>query len=204
MAGTATHWQQVWAGDDGSSRSWFQASPGPSVALVRRFVPADATVVDVGGGASRFVDALLERGHPRPTVVDVAADALEHARERLGPRAEEVRWVVADVRELDLGRTVDAWHDRAVLHFLVAAADRTAYVQRCRDHLVVGGHAIIATFAPEGPDRCSGLPVQRYDSAAVGRVFGADFTVVHAAREQHTTPSGTTQEFAWTVLRRDG
>jgi SAM-dependent methyltransferase len=196
------HWDEVWREDD-EGRSWFEPAAARSLAAVAAVAPPDAAVIDVGGGASRLVDGLLDRGHPDPVVADISGRALEHARRRLGDRAAAATFVEADVRTLALGRRFDVWHDRAVLHFLVDAVDREAYVEAMDRHLRVGGHAVVATFAPDGPTACSGLPVRRYDAEAIAALLGPGYRLVSHGREDHATPSGDVQPFVRAVLRRE-
>lgn len=196
------HWEQVWSTDDGSGRSWHQTDAGISLRLIRRVASPPAAVIDVGAGSSHLVDALLEDGFDRPTVVDVAHSALDHTRQRLGDRQDKVDWFAADVTQLDLHRSFEVWHDRAVLHFLTDASDRRRYVNVVLAHLDHGGHAIIGTFSPNGPTSCSGLDVQQYDIDSLEALFGADFLVVHHEIEHHTTPGGADQEFTWAILKR--
>jgi 2-polyprenyl-3-methyl-5-hydroxy-6-metoxy-1,4-benzoquinol methylase len=199
----ARHWAQVWTDRDPTEVSWHQVVPTRSLALVQQVAPdRDARIVDVGGGASTLVDHLLEAGYRDVTVVDVAARAMERARERLGARATQVRWVTADVTTLDLGGPVDVWHDRAVFHFLTADADRQRYLDRLLAHVPVGGHVVLATFSLAGPETCSGLPVRRYDAAGLAAVIGPAFTLVTSVEETHRTPAGHPQAFVYVVLRR--
>jgi ubiquinone/menaquinone biosynthesis C-methylase UbiE len=163
---------------------------------------ADAKIVDVGSGASSLVDRLLESSYTGVVVVDISQAALDVARSRLGDRGGQVTWLVADVRYLCLPHTVDVWHDRAVFHFLTDDADQRAYLQGVRRSLRVGGYVVMATFALDGPERCSGLPVERYDSAKLVRRFGPDFLLVRSFAKAHVTPSGGTQQFSHAVLRR--
>lgn len=135
-------------------------------------------------------------------MVDVSDFALRAARTRLGPRADLVQWVTTDARELRLPRKVDLWHDRAVFHFLIAAADQEAYLASLSHALRPGGHVVLATFGPQGPENCSGLPVERYDSAKLARRLGADFDLVRSLEKLHTTPSGTAQQFTYCVFKR--
>jgi SAM-dependent methyltransferase len=158
--------------------------------------------VDVGAGASSLVDRLLDAGYTDVTVADISPAALDVARARLGDRAGLVTWLVADARGLRVPETVDVWHDRAVFHFLTDAADQDAYLGALRAALRVGGHAVMATFSPEGPERCSGLPVERYDGVKLARRFGPDFELVRSFTKAHATPSGGTQSFTYAVLRR--
>lgn len=197
------HWERVFSEKDEAEVSWFEARPTTSLTLIAGLgLGPDARVVDVGAGASRLVDGLLEMGVRAPLVLDVAQAALDKARARLGPRADEARWVVADVRSWTPDAMRDVWHDRAAFHFMVRPEDREAYGATLRKALNVGGHAIIATFASDGPERCSGLPVVRYDPEALAAELGPDFALVEARREAHVTPTGKVQSFQYSVLRR--
>lgn len=162
----------------------------------------ESHVVDIGGGASTLVDELIHRGFTRVTVVDVAEAALQVSRARLGTRAQQVRWLAADVRHLTLAEPVDLWHDRAVFHFLTEAGDQDAYLESLRRALAPRGYVIMATFSPSGPERCSGLPVVRYDAKGLARRLGADFELVQSVQKRHITPAGAIQDFTYGLFRR--
>jgi SAM-dependent methyltransferase len=197
------HWQKVYQSKGEQEVSWTQPLPEPSLGLIGKFAPGlHASIVDIGGGASRLVDALCERGYDALTVLDLSEAALASARERLGARAEAVQWIAADVTRWQPPHAFDIWHDRAAFHFLVEARDREAYVACLHDGVKRGGHAIIATFALDGPEKCSGLPVQRYDPSALGKAIGDAFELVHHQPHRHTTPWGAVQSFQFSVLRR--
>lgn len=203
MSTVQGHWDGVWQDRDPDDVSWFQARPALSFDLVDEFArTTDAPIVDVGGGASRLVDLLLDAGYEDVTVVDVADAALAHARQRLGARARDVRWVTADVRDLELGHPVAVWHDRAVFHFLTDEADRRRYVERLEAAVRPGGHAVIATFAADGPEQCSGLPVRRHDPDDLTAAIGDAFEPVRFEREVHVTPWDSDQAFTIGVFRR--
>ena len=192
------HWEGVYASRGPSEVSWYQARPAVSLDLIAATgAGPDAGIIDVGGGASTLVDHLLDAGYRNLAVLDVAAGALAACRARLGARAEAVEWIVADVTAWEPERTCDVWHDRAVFHFLTEAADRRAYVTTLRKALAGRGHLIVATFAPDGPPRCSGLPVVRYDAASLGAELGEGFRLVETRREEHVTPAGTVQPFLY-------
>lgn len=197
------HWQTIYATKPAAEVSWYQASPQPSLqAIARSGAGVDAGLIDVGGGASLLVDALLERQWSDLTVLDVSAAALEVARQRLagsrlGNRAARVAWIVADITAWQPERTYDVWHDRAVFHFLTDPDDRRAYQRALAAGLVPGGHLIIATFAADGPERCSGLPVQRYSPAALAAELGTRYDLVESWSEDHRTPAGGVQRFNW-------
>lgn len=197
-----THWNQVYSTKNPNEVSWYQPSPASSLGFIRRLAGSSARIIDVGGGASLLVDALLDLGYPRPAVLDISASALDHAKRRLGPRAASVDWLEGDVtKDLPLAQ-VDVWHDRAVLHFLTDAADQEAYARLAARTVKIGGHAVIGTFALDGPERCSGLPVRRHDGRSVSALLGPDFQMLEEQREVHRTPAGTEQRFCWSIFRR--
>ncbi len=160
-------------------------------------------MIDIGGGDSRLVDHLVARGLPCVTVLDVSAAALARARARLGGQADRVRWIEADVTGPWTAPPVDVWHDRAVFHFLTETEDRRRYVAHLRDIVKPGGTVIIGTFAPDGPERCSGLPVCRYDAAGIGAELGGGFTLAETVTDSHRTPAGAVQAFSFSRFLRD-
>jgi hypothetical protein len=172
--------------------------------MIRAAAPDLASpIIDVGGGASVLVDELLTAGYTDLTVMDLAGTALAVALSRLGARADEVHWLEADVRQVALPAAHYAdWHDRAVFHFLTEPGDRAAYVAQVERSVRSGGHMLVATFAEDGPTRCSGLPVARYSAAALHDEFGPAFELVSSAREQHVTPTGERQAFTYCLCRR--
>lgn len=199
----STHWENVYRTRGEREVSWFQEMPAVSLALITAAAPTrDNAVVDVGGGASRLVDALLEEGYGDVTVLDVSEAALAAAKMRLASAASRVTWIVSDVTAWKPARRFNLWHDRAAFHFLTDAADRRAYVACLTAALRAGGHAIIATFALDGPERCSGLPVVRYDAASLGQALGDSFELVETRRHDHQTPMGSVQHFQFSVFRR--
>ena len=168
--GRQAHWEGVYTQKGENEVSWFQENPALSLELIAQVGATSASaIIDIGGGASRLVDNLVERGFEDVTVLDLSGAALEAAKARLGDRAAQVHWIVADVTVWEPLRAYDIWHDRAAFHFLTEDRDRTAYVARLERTLKVGGYAIIAAFAPDGPERCSGLPVVRYDPVSLSR-----------------------------------
>jgi SAM-dependent methyltransferase len=200
------HWQTIYETKAADEVSWYQPEARLSLELIRRVTSdLDAPIIDVGGGASTLVDGLLDAGYRAVPVLDLAAAALERARARLGERAAGVRWVAADVLEAPLPDGAYAvWHDRAVFHFLTDAADRARYVVQARRAVRPGGHVIVASFGPEGPERCSGLEVVRYTPEAMHAEFGADFRLLDSTREEHRTPWGSTQAFVYCLCRVEG
>jgi trans-aconitate methyltransferase len=202
-ASRKTHWETVYTTKGEADVSWFQDSPSPSLELIDLVRPTpDSAIIDVGGGASRLVDVLLKRGFRHVTVLDISAPALDLAALRLGRCASEVRWIAADVTEWEPSTRFDIWHDRAAFHFLVDPADRAAYVARLTQALRPGGHAIIATFAKDGPEKCSGLQVHRYDAEELARELGKNFTLIETRRHDHATPWNSNQRFQFSVFRK--
>jgi 2-polyprenyl-3-methyl-5-hydroxy-6-metoxy-1,4-benzoquinol methylase len=196
------HWEKVYTTKSENEVSWFQDSPGPSLELIDETgATAPTAIVDVGGGASRLVDSLVARGFKAITVLDISRAAIAVAGTRLGDKGRSVRWIVADVTKWEPSKTYDVWHDRAAFHFLTSAADQAAYVTRLRRALRPGGHAIIGTFALDGPERCSGLPVARHDAATLGKLLGVDFVIVDTRQHDHQTPGGARQRFQFSTFR---
>jgi trans-aconitate methyltransferase len=201
--GRQSHWQSVYLNKGEQEVSWTQLDPQPSLGLIERFAgDRSASIIDIGGGASRLVDALVDHGFAAVTVLDLSEAALESAKARLGGRSVSVQWIAADATAWQPPNTFDIWHDRAALHFLVEARDRAAYLDRLHAGVRAGGHAIIATFAPDGPEKCSGLPVQRYDPESLSKAIGTAFELVEHQPHRHVTPWGAAQSFQFSVLRR--
>jgi trans-aconitate methyltransferase len=200
----AEHWDRAYQAKGPQGVSWFQPWPEMSLALIAESgVDPHTGVIDVGGGASTLVDALLDANFAPVAVLDVSPRALAEARARLGAaRASMVQWIEQDVTTFTPSRRFALWHDRAVFHFLTAAQDRQRYVAALRRTLTPDGFVIIATFALDGPNRCSGLDVVRYDEAALQAEFGPEFTLRDVRREVHRTPWGSEQRFIYFLLRR--
>jgi SAM-dependent methyltransferase len=197
------HWEGVYAERSPLEVSWYQAHPDLSLSLIEACRPSGETaVIDVGAGASVLIDRLLEAGYVRPAVVDISARALRHAQERLGGRAAEVDWFEADVCDFRPPRQFDIWHDRAAFHFLNTPEEQSRYAGVVSAALRPGGHAIIATFAPDGPEKCSGLTVARHDEASIQAALGPKFELVEVRREAHETPGGAVQHFNYFLLKR--
>lgn len=193
-------WDSVYRKQGPEAVSWYQPRPSVSLELVERLgVSREAAVLDVGGGASLFADALVERGFRDVTILDVSQAALDEVDRRLGGAG--VALVCTDVLEWTPSRTYDLWHDRATFHFLVAEEERRRYLDRLRRAVRPGGHVILATFAPDAPERCSGLPVVRSSPAELERELGERFELLATRREEHTTPRGAIQPFTWVAGR---
>ena len=197
------HWQTVFSTKGERDVSWFQERPDVSLEMIAATgVGRDAAIVDIGGGASRLVDALVAQSFAHVSVLDISEAALETARARLGPQAAQVQWIVADVTRWQPAQSYDVWHDRAAFHFLTSADDRAAYAERLKLAVRPGGHVIIATFALDGPERCSGLPVIRHDAASIGAVLGPAFRLIESRRHDHRTPGGAVQRFQFSRFQR--
>jgi SAM-dependent methyltransferase len=199
------HWQAVYQRKPADSVSWYRPHLDTSLMLLRRAgLSSDSRVIDVGAGASTLVDDLLALGVAHVTVLDLSAQALALARARVGDRGDQVAWIPGDLLTTPLSLAgYDLWHDRAVLHFLTDAGDALRYAQQAARALRPGGHAVIGGFAPDGPERCSGLTVARRSPEEVAALLGPEFRLIDQFRERHVTPGGAEQAFVWSVLRRE-
>ena len=197
------HWDSVYRTRGSEQVSWYQPHLDRSLAFLEATgLGRDARVIDVGGGASTFVDDLLDRGYTNVTVLDLSAAALDVAKGRLGGRASQVKWICADVTDPQLpSEAYEFWHDRAVFHFLREPAARARYVSAVRRMLKPGGHIVVATFGPHGPEKCSGLDVMHFTPEALHAEFGPEFARLSDAVEMHTTPWGSEQEFVYCYCR---
>jgi SAM-dependent methyltransferase len=197
------HWEHIYETKSPDQVSWFEPEAKHSLALIQRVAPTRREVIiDVGAGAAMFVDGLLSAGYQHITVLDLSTAALAHAQRRLGDRARSVDWREANILDVTLpSHAFDIWHDRAVFHFLTSLADRCAYVAQVRRALRPGGFALVATFAADGPSRCSGFEVARYSADALHAEFGADFRLLSSDRQTHITPWGAVQPFTYCLCR---
>lgn len=194
-----THWEKVYTTKEPEAVSWYRPHLETSLALVERAAPSRSTsIIDIGGGESTLVDDLLARGYENITVLDVSQTALEVTKMRLGLLAQQINWIIADITRVQLEPfAYDVWHDRAVFHFLTSIEQRAAYVRNVAKAVNSGGHVIVSTFGPEGPKKCSGLEVVRYDADSLHDEFGARFRLIESSKEVHSTPFGTTQQFLY-------
>jgi SAM-dependent methyltransferase len=192
-----THWEKIYTEKAPNAVSWFRPHLETSLELIARLQPGrQASIIDVGGGESTLADDLLARGYQNITVFDISPTAIDANKKRLGEASELVHWLAADITKVELGPSAyDVWHDRAVFHFLTAEPDRVAYVRQVARAVRHGGHVIVSTFGPEGPTKCSGLDVVRYDAESLHREFRIHFRLLGSSKELHETPFGTVQQF---------
>jgi 2-polyprenyl-3-methyl-5-hydroxy-6-metoxy-1,4-benzoquinol methylase len=203
MTDYKSHWEGVYSEKAVEEVGWYKPDFDVSMSLIAEAASdRSARIIDIGGGASLLIDALLDEGYENLAVLDIAASALDHAKRRLGDKAAAVRWIVADITEAAELGTFDVWHDRAVFHFLVEATDPQKYANLVRRTVPVGGHVIISTFSPSGPGKCSGLNTCRYSSESLAAELGQGFELVKKESETHVTPRGKSQEFMYAMLRR--
>jgi SAM-dependent methyltransferase len=200
---TKAHWDNLYKGKPADQFSWYRRHLETSLALIERAAPdRSAAIIDIGGGESTLVDDLLARGYGNITVLDISPTALETTRKRLGAAAKTLRWLEADVTRAELPwHGYDVWHDRAVFHFLTAEPERVAYVKQVTRAVKPGGHVIVSAFGPEGPTKCSGLDVVRYDPESLHDEFGGRFQLLESRNELHHTPFGATQQFVYCYCR---
>jgi len=197
------HWEKVYDTKAPDAVSWYRAHLERSLDLIRRVATAPSSpIIDVGGGESTLVDDLLAAGYVDLSVLDISETAIRVARSRLGERAERVHWIAGDVTRMPLeAQRYEIWHDRAVFHFLTDAESRGAYVAQVSRAVKPGGYALVATFGPDGPMKCSGLDVVRYDAHSLHSEFGSRFRLLESETELHTTPFGTTQQFIYCLCK---
>ncbi len=198
------HWETVYQSKAADAVSWYRPHLDTSLALIERVVPdRDAAIIDIGGGEATLVDDLLSRGYRQLSVLDISQAAIDGAIKRLGETADQVTWIAADIMQSSLPAAYfDLWHDRALFHFLTAADQRAAYVERLTRALKPGAHAVIATFGPQGPQKCSGLDTMRYDAESLHAELGSRFALIEHSIELHHTPFDTTQQFVYGLFKR--
>ena len=203
MGSTRSHWEDVYTAKSEKAVSWYQSHPARSRAYFEAAACHEAPVIDIGGGASTLVDDLVTSGYSDVTVLDVSEAALARAKTRLGERAVKVSWIVADITQWTPPRAYQVWHDRAVFHFLTTPEQQDAYISALKSGTRGGARVIIATFALDGPERCSGLPVQRYSPQTLAARLGAPFVLIDEAQEAHHTPWESEQRFSYAVFKRE-
>jgi trans-aconitate methyltransferase len=197
------HWNEVYTKKSEDELSWHQNDPSVSLDLMKMAdLTTTSTIIDIGAGTSRLLERLVDLGLNDLSALDLSESALSAAQVRLGERSRSVKWIVADITRWEPPQTYDIWHDRAVFHFLVNSEDQIAYIQRLSQSVALGGHAIIATFASDGPAKCSGLPVVRYSPASLADTLGADFSLLSQQSYLHHTPWGSEQPFQYSLFRK--
>ena len=197
------HWENIYGKKAADELSWYRPHLDTSLELIERAAPEySASIIDIGGGESTLVDDLLTRGYQDISVLDISQTAVDANKKRLGPASEHIHWLVADITKATLeSRAYDVWHDRAVFHFLTSSEERVAYVRQVANSVKPGGHVIVSTFGPEGPTKCSGLDVIRYDAESLHREFGVRFRLLAHSEELHRTPFDTIQQFLYCFCR---
>ena len=194
------HWENVYTNKQPNEVSWTQEKPETSLFYFTQLnLPKNASIIDIGGGDSKFVDFLLKEGYTNITVLDISGKALERAQKRLGEKAKMVKWVESNVLDFRPTETYDFWHDRAAFHFLTSNQDIINYSKLVNK--AVKGHALLATFSKEGPLKCSGLEISQYKSAELQHLLGDHFALVDERNEDHTTPFKTKQNFLFVLFR---
>jgi SAM-dependent methyltransferase len=198
------HWENVYCSKPPDRLGWYKPRLQTSLDWIRKLnLPADAAIIDVGGGASTLIDELINDGYRSVTVLDISGSSLAESQARLGEKAVSVTWLVGDITQVELpGNKFDVWHDRAVFHFLTDAEQQRQYRDVLLASLKPGGHLIIGTFAPEAPPKCSGLPVQRYDREQLVAVLGGELELIRDHKEMHVTPGGVEQMYLYCQFRR--
>lgn len=197
------HWENVYQTKSSTEVSWYEPDPKQSLDLILQVAgESRGRVLDVGGGQSFLVDRLLDAGFANVAVLDVSQTAVEATKARLGERASQVEWIVADITQHDSLGEFDIWHDRAVFHFITDPDDRRHYVELLKLSLPTGGYFIVGTFAIGGPEKCSGLPIRQYDATTMQLELGPAFEPVQCSEYLHTTPTGKPQQFFFGVYRR--
>jgi SAM-dependent methyltransferase len=197
------HWENIYGTKGADAVSWYRPHLETSLELIEQAAPVhSASIIDIGGGESTLVDDLLARGYQNVSVLDISQTAVAVNKKRLGPASEHVHWLVADITNAKLESCAyDVWHDRAVFHFLTVSEHRVAYVRQVANAVKPGGHVIVSTFGPEGPTKCSGLDVVRYDTESLHREFGVRFRLLGSSKELHRTPVDTIQQFLYCFCR---
>lgn len=197
------HWEAVYATKEPEQVSWTQPEPTTSLEFIRSFsLPKSARILDVGGGDSRLVDFLVSEGYENVTVLDISAQALHRARQRLGPKAGRVQWVVSNVLDFQPTQPYDVWHDRATFHFLTSAAEVTRYLALASRAVRPRGFLTMGTFSTDGPTQCSGLAVRQYSEQTLSAQLRRGFEKLRCRTEDHLTPFRTVQNFLFCSFRR--
>lgn len=203
MIDKPSYWNKVYETKGEADVSWFQSNPEPSLEFIRRYAPdRSAAIIDIGGGASRLVDYLWVDGFRNLTVLDLSSEAIAIARHRIGNHGDSIKWIVSDATTWHPDDIYDLWHDRAVFHFLTESDDQSAYIRNLKRALKIGGYLVIGTFALDGPEKCSGLPVMRHSSQTLQNLLGSEFELIESRKHDHQTPFQSIQSFQYCVFKR--
>jgi trans-aconitate methyltransferase len=198
-----THWEDIYSKEKVDEVSWYQTQPSLSLHMIEAAnLDRNAAIIDVGGGASRLIDNLIMQGYTNLTVLDISEKSLERAKERIGSASQNIQWVESDIADFNPHQKFQFWHDRAVFHFLTQPEDRTRYLEVMNQSLAAGAHIMIATFAPDGPEKCSGLPIQRYSHESLQQTLGPAYKLILQEQETHLTPAGGQQKFIYALFRK--
>jgi len=201
MIDKSSYWNRVYETKGETEVSWFQNNPEPSLEFIRRYEPdRSASIIDIGGGLSRLADHLLADGFQNLSVLDISSEAIALAQDRIGNGKASVKWIVSDVTKWQPNDYYDIWHDRAVFHFLTEFGDQTAYIETLKRALKSGGYLVIGTFALDGPEKCSGLPVMRHDPNSLQNLLGSNFNLIDTRTQNHRTPFQSIQHFQYCVF----
>ncbi len=199
------HWEKIYNTKEEKDFSWFQSYPKTSVEFIQLFnLPKHARIIDIGGGDSHLVDALIELGYANIHVLDISAKAIDRARQRLGDQAKIVTWIISDVTEFESEVQFDFWHDRAAFHFLTSEDQISKYLAIVRKSLTPNGYLVLGTFSEKGPEKCSGLEIKQYSEASMSALFEKDFTRIKCIEENHSTPFNTLQNFVFCSFQKQG
>ena len=198
-----SHWEEIYDTKSPTEVSWYQTRPSLSLQLIKSTgIEKEQGIIDVGGGASLLVGCLLDEGYEDLSVLDISERSLEVSKARLGDRKDDVQWFIEDVRVFQRDERFHLWHDRAVFHFLTDEEDQRKYIDNLKRSLVSGGYGVIATFAIDGPTRCSGLDVIRYNGETICSKLGPSFEQIGEYNESHFTPGGNEQKFTYFFFKR--
>lgn len=199
------HWEKIYQTKEEKDFSWFQSYPKTSIEFIQLFnLPKNARIIDIGGGDSHLVDALIELGYTNIHVLDISAKAIDRACQRLGEQAKKVTWIVSDVTEFESTVLFDFWHDRAAFHFLTSEDQISKYLGIVQQSLSPNGYLVLGTFSEKGPEKCSGLEIKQYSEASMSALFEKDFTRIKCIEENHSTPFNTLQNFVFCSFQKQG
>lgn len=203
MRTSKDHWEKIYETKEEKDFSWFQLYPKTSIEFINLFkLPKDAKIIDIGGGDSHLVDALIELGYTNIYVLDISTNAIERAKKRLGDKAKTVQWIVSDVTEFKTTEQFDFWHDRAAFHFLTSEAQIAQYLSIVSNSIKLAGHLVLGTFSENGPKKCSGLEIKQYTEASMSSLFQKDFVRIKCVEENHPTPFNTIQNFVFCSFQK--